>query len=68
MSSWKLVKAVMGAQIIWAIIAFATMFIIGLFVTKDKVGNKKTKDGFRTDEMQKVYDHYINQKMKYGQS
>ena len=68
MSSWKLVKAVMGAQIIWAIIAFATMFIIGLFVTKDKVGNKKTKDGFRTDEMQKVYDHYINQEMKYGQS
>lgn len=68
MSSWKLVKAVMGAQIIWAIIAFATMFIIGLFVTKDKVENKKTKDGFHTDKMQKVYDHYINQEMKYGQS
>ena len=40
MSSWKLTKAVMGAQLIWMGIAFATMFIIGLFVTKDQLNEK----------------------------
>lgn len=61
MSSWKLTKAVMGAQLIWMAIVFSVMFIVGLFVTKDKVPNsKKTKDGFYTAAMQDVYDHYVN--------
>lgn len=68
MSSWKLTKAVMGAQLIWMLIAFSVMFIVGLFVTKDKVPSRKTKDGFQTPEMQSVYDHYVNKEMKYGQS
>jgi len=69
MSSWKLTKAVMGAQLIWMLIAFSVMFIVGLFVTKDKVPSRKmTKDGFRTPEMQSVYDHYLNKEMKYGKS
>jgi len=67
MSSWKLTKAVMRAQLIWMVIAFSVMFIVGLFVTKDKVPSKRTKDGFKTEEMQSVYDHYVNKEMKYGQ-
>jgi len=69
MSSWKLTKAVMGAQLIWMLIAFSVMFIVGLFVTKDKVPSRKmTKDGFHTPEMQSIYDRYVNKEMKYGQS
>jgi len=68
MSSWKLTKAVMRAQLIWMVIAFSVMFIVGLFVTKDKVPSKRTKDGFKTEEMQSVYDHYLNKEMKYGKS
>jgi len=60
MSSWKLTKAVMGAQLIWMLIAFSVMFIVSLFVTRDKVPSKKTKDGFKTQEMQDIFDHYSN--------
>lgn len=70
MSSWKLVKAVMGAQLIWAAIAIVIAAIVaygkGLF--SGLTNNKKTKDGFQTNEMQKVYDHYVEKEMKYGQS
>lgn len=70
MSSWKLIKSVMGAQLIWAAIAIVIAVIVaygkGLF--SGSTSNKKTKDGFQTNEMQELYNRYINKEMQYGQS
>lgn len=60
----------MGAQLIWAAIAIVVSVIVaygkGLF--SGSTSNKKTKDGFQTNEMQELYNQYINKEMQYGQS
>lgn len=66
MSSWKITKGILGAQAIMMVIATVVFFVIGLVPTKNKT--KKTKDGFQTNEMQKLYNHYVEKEMKYGQS
>lgn len=69
MSTWKMLKAMMGAQLIWLGIVAIITIIVGLFATKGDVKKKKmTKDGFHTNEMQSIYDRYVNKEMKYGQS
>jgi uncharacterized membrane protein len=66
----KMVKANIITQLIWLVIAFVAFFVVGLVATRDKTKNKKsnkfTQDGFRSAEMQKVYDHYIQKEMQYG--
>ena len=39
MSSWKLIKAVMGAQLIWAAIATIIMGAVALFATAKEKSN-----------------------------
>lgn len=69
MSTWKMLKAMMGAQLIWLGLVTIVMIIIGVFVKDDKKTKPKmTKDGFHSPEMQKIYDRYINKEMQYGQS
>jgi hypothetical protein len=67
MSAWKITKGILGAQAIMAVIGVLIFFGVGLVATRDKKP-KLTKDGFRTAEMQKVYDRYINKEMQYGES
>lgn len=69
MSTWKMLKAMMGAQLIWLGLVAIITILVGLFVKDDKKPKfKKTKDGFHSPEMQKLYDRYINKEMQYGQS
>jgi hypothetical protein len=67
MSAWKITKGILGAQAILAVIGAAVFFGVALVATRDKKP-KLTKDGFRTQEMQKVYDRYLEKEMKYGES
>jgi len=69
MSTWKITKAIMLAQLMWLTLVGVITMVVALFATKDKVPSKKmTKDGFHTPEMQSIYDRYVNKEMKYGQS
>lgn len=69
MSTWKMLKAMMGAQLIWLALVAIVMIIIGVFAKDNKKTKPKmTKDGFHSPEMQKIYDHYLEKEMKYGQS
>lgn len=69
MSTWKMLKAMVGAQLIWLALVAIVTIIIGVFVKDDKKTKPKmTKDGFHSPKMQKIYDRYINEEMKYGQS
>lgn len=69
MSTWKMLKAMVGAQLIWLALVAVVMIIIGVFVKDDKKQKPKmTKDGFHTPQMQQLYNRYINKEMKYGQS
>lgn len=69
MSAWKITKGILGAQAIMMVVATVIFFGIGLVATRnEKPKSKLTKDGFKTPQMQKLYDRYINKEMKYGQS
>jgi len=68
MSAWEITKGILGAQVIMMVIGTVVFFVIGLVATRDKRPKQKlTKDGFKTEEMQKVYDLYLEREMKYGQ-
>jgi len=58
MSTWKITKAIMLAQLMWLTLVGVITMVVALFATKDKVPSKKTKDGFKTQEMQDIFDHY----------
>ena len=60
-----MVKANLITQLILTAVAFVIFFFIGLFAARDE--KKKTKDGFQSDKMQSLYNHYINKEMQYGQ-
>jgi predicted ATPase len=69
MSAWKITKGILGAQAIMAVIGALIFFGVGLVATRnEKPKQKLTKDGFKTAEMQKIYNRYINKEMKYGES
>jgi FtsZ-interacting cell division protein ZipA len=59
-----MVKANLITQLILAAVAFVIFFFVGLFAARDE--KKKTKDGFQSDEMQSLYNHYLNKEMQYG--
>jgi len=58
MSTWKITKGIVLAQFIWVTIVGIVLMMIALFATSGK--KSKTKDGFQSQDMQKVYDHYKN--------
>lgn len=60
----SIVKANLITQLILAAVAFVIFFFVGLFATRDE--KKKTKDGFQSDKMQSLYNHYVNKEMEYG--
>jgi len=63
MSTWKITKAIMLAQLMWLTLVGVITLVVALFATKDKVPTKKkTKDGFKTQEMQDIFDHYSGMK------
>jgi FtsZ-interacting cell division protein ZipA len=59
-----MVKANLITQLILAAVAFVIFFFVGLFAARDE--KKKTKDGFQSDKMQSLYNHYLNKEMQYG--
>ena len=56
MSTWKLMKAVLGVQAIWLIVGGIIFFIFGFKSESNKV--KKTKNGFQTEKMENIYNYY----------
>ena len=59
MSTWKIMKAIMGVQAIWIAIVGVSIFGYALHATKDpKNKQKKTKNGFQTEKMEEIYNHY----------
>lgn len=62
----SIVKANLITQLILAAVAFVIFFFIGLFAARDE--KKKTKDGFQSNKMQSLYDHYVKKEMQYGKS
>lgn len=65
-----MVKANIITQLIMMVVAAVIFFVVGLVATrnetKNKVSGKFTRDGFKSDSMQKVYDRYLNKEMQYG--
>ena len=61
MSTWKLMKAVLGVQAIWLVVGGIIFFIFGFKSKSSKV--KKTKNGFQTETMENIYNYY-KQKQK----
>ena len=53
MSTWKVMKAILGAQIVWLIIGSIIFFFKN---ARNKV--KKTENGFQTKNMEKIYNYY----------
>jgi len=56
MSTWKIMKAMMAVQAIW--IAVIGISIFGAAMTDPKNKQKKTKNGFQTEKMEEIYNHY----------
>jgi len=52
----------MLAQLMWLTLVGIITMVVALFATKDKVPSKKTKDGFKTQKMQDIFDHYSGMK------
>ena len=61
MSTWKLMKAVLGVQAIWLVVGGIIFFIFGFKSKSSKV--KKTENGFQTEKMENIYNYY-KQKQK----
>ena len=53
MSTWKVMKAILGAQIVWLIIGSIIFFILSF---TNKIN--KTNNGFYTKKMEKIYNYY----------
>jgi len=59
MSTWKITKGIMLAQLIWVTIVGAVVMLIALFATNDKTEKtKRTKNGFQTQKMEDLYQNY----------
>lgn len=58
MSVKQMVKANMITQLIWMVFAAVIFFVIGLVATREENKKKFTKDGFKSDAMQDLYDRY----------
>ncbi len=56
MSTWKVMKAMLGVQAIWILVGGIIFFILGFKSESNKV--KKTKNGFQTEKMEDIYNHY----------
>lgn len=56
MSTWKIMKAMIAVQAIW--IAIIGISIFGAAMTDTKNKQKKTKNGFQTQKMEDLYQHY----------
>lgn len=72
MSVAKMVKANVITQLIMMVVAAVVFFVIGFIATRNETKGKKfssfTKDGFRSQSMQNIYDRYLNKEMQYGKS
>lgn len=70
MSVAKMVKANIITQLIMMVVAAVVFFVVGLVATRNKTKVKEfnnfTKDGFHSEEMQNIYDRYLNKEMQYG--
>ena len=66
MSIKQMVKANLVTQLIWVVITFVVFYVIGFVSSMKKTpkgeftrnGWKFTKDGFKSDAMQDLYDRY----------
>jgi len=58
MSVKQMVKANMITQLIWMVFTAVIFFVIGLVATREENKKKFTKDGFKSDAMQDLYDRY----------
>lgn len=48
----------MITQLIWMVFTAVIFFVIGLVATREENKKKFTKDGFKSDAMQDLYDRY----------
>jgi len=65
MSVAKVVKANLITQLIWLVVVLATYAVYYVIGFKKGLTNT-TKDGFQSQRMQSLYDHYIQKEMQYG--
>lgn len=70
MSVFKIIKANLITQMIWFVVVGVMMLVVGLFKTSPSAkgsSKKATKDGFQSEKAQKMYDHYVEKEMQYGE-